>query len=74
MKPSETLIEQMKNDDRYQKMLDAAPEESREKIRLTIESFLKELGDGLDGLEERLKDPEIRKRYQEEIKRSRGKK
>lgn len=69
MKPSEDLIERMKADDRYQKMIDAAPPETRAKIMGAVESFLKELGEGLDGLEERLKDPEIKKKYQDELTR-----
>ncbi len=73
MKPSEDLIERVRNDDRYKKMIEAAPAESREQIKLTVEAFLKELGSGLDGLKERLSDPEVRKRYQEELKRLKGK-
>ena len=67
MKPSEDLIERMKANDRYQKMIDAAPEEVREKIRLTVEAFLKELGEGLDSLKERINDPDVKKELQEKF-------
>lgn len=73
MRPSDDLFERVKNDDRYKRMLEATPEESREHVKQTVEAFLKELGDGLDGLKARLDDPETRKAYQEELKRLRVK-
>jgi len=65
MKSGDDLIKRLKEDDKYKKIIEATPEESREHVKAAVEEFLRQMGEGMDALREQLKDPEVRKKFRE---------
>lgn len=60
MNDSKNLIEQLKSDEKYKRILKAAPDESREHIKATVEEFLNNAATALDQLRNALHDPETK--------------
>lgn len=69
---TETVLEQLSTNNKYNKILESVDEKTKKQIDNTVKNFITQLSENLEKVSTKLSDDEVRKVVAEHLRKSHG--
>lgn len=69
---TETVLEQLNTNNKYNKILESVDEKTKKQIDNTVKNFITQLSENLEKVSTKLSDDEVRKVVAEHLRKSHG--